>query len=132
MGCDITLFLEYKSHISSQWQPFGYGEYHLPRNYDMFAQMAGVRNKGREVLFHAKGMPYDVSEYVNEKYAKDKIHTNEIHSPSWLTKGEFALCVDAYSKSPQKDIVEYKAILAAMSAFESNDCDTRIIFWFTL
>jgi len=130
MGCDIHLFLEYKSPITNEWEPFGY-EYYIPRNYEMFAKMAGVRDKGQETIFQPKGFPENmseyVSEYVNEMYKK---YEGECHDGSWLNKEEFKICINGYKSGLPIDIIEYKAILASMELFEENGIETRIIFWF--
>ena len=125
MGCDIDLFLEYKNPITDEWMPFGYG-YFIPRNYEMFAKMAGVRDNGQETIFQPKGFPENISEYVNAMY---KQYEGEYHNVSWLNKEEFEICINGYKGSPM-DIIEYKAILVSMELFEENKIETRIIFWF--
>jgi len=125
MGCDINLFLEYKSPITNEWSVFGHG-YYMPRNYEMFAKMAGVRSEKQEIIFLPKGFPDNVTEYVNEECEKYK---NECHDLSWLSKEEFEFCISHYKNSPI-DIIEYRAILASMEIFEKNKIETRIVFWF--
>jgi hypothetical protein len=67
MGCDIHLYIEYKSKktefdgYDSGWQSFG-GSINPGRNYAMFALMADVRNYGDDklpVLVKRRGMPED-------------------------------------------------------------------------
>jgi len=72
MGCDINLYLEYESPITKDWLPFGYGFY-IPRLYDMFAKMAGVRSEGYDTIFRPKGLPADLSDYVKERYNKARV-----------------------------------------------------------
>ena len=131
MGTDIEIFLEYKSPTTDEWTVFGYG-YNIPRNYEMFSKMAGVRSDKYDALYVAKGLPSDLSEYVKEKYANVSIYEDMSHNPSWLSKNEFAYCVDKYSQSKQAEILEYKVLLASMVSFEELMCETRIVFWFIL
>ncbi len=67
MGCDIHLYIEYKSKKTEfdgydpGWQSFG-GSINPGRNYAMFALMADVRNYGDDklpVLVKRRGMPDD-------------------------------------------------------------------------
>ena len=67
MGCDIHLYIEYKSKKTAfdgynpGWQSFG-GSINPGRNYAMFALMADVRNYGDDklpVLVKRRGMPED-------------------------------------------------------------------------
>lgn len=59
MGCDIHPYIEVKPSSSSRW--LLYAEFWLPRDYMMFALLAGVRreSKGTEgiYLYEAKGLP---------------------------------------------------------------------------
>ena len=132
MGTDINVFLEYKSPITKEWEIFGYG-YYIPRNYEMFSRMAGVRSTNNyDVLYTAKGIPDDLSEYVKEKYDEENNYEELCHNPSWLNKNEFAYCIDTYSQGKQAEILEYKALLASMVLFEEFMCESRIVFWFML
>lgn len=81
MGCDIHLYIEYKSKKTEfdgykhKWQSFG-GRINPGRNYAMFALMAGVRNYGNElpVLIERRGMPDDAGYYAkddNQLYISD-------------------------------------------------------------
>jgi hypothetical protein len=77
MGCDIHLYIEYKSKnvefdgYKHKWQSFG-GRINPGRNYAMFALMADVRNYGElTVLFEQRGMPNDAGYYAtndNQRY----------------------------------------------------------------
>ena len=130
MGCDINIYLEYRSPITNDWEPFGYG-YSIPRNYDMFAKMAVVRAEKYNTIFQARGLPDDLSEYVKEMY--DKIPDDYLrHNPSWLNKNDFEVCVLSYDSSDISHIIEYKVILSSMSMFEEYNIETRIVFWFML
>ena len=131
MGCDINLFLEYKSPITRDWQPFGYG-YYISRVYSMFAKMAAVRSDGYKAIFQPRGLPKDLSDYVREEHEKVKTYEACCHTPSWLSKSDFCVCIEAHDAEAQMDIFEYKAILAVMTVFEEYGCDSRIVFWFCL
>lgn len=71
MGCDIHLYIEYKSKnvefdgYKHNWRSFG-GRINPGRNYAMFALMADVRNYDGEltVLFEQRGMPADAAYYA--------------------------------------------------------------------
>ena len=67
MGCDIHLYIEYKSKktefdgYNPGWQSYG-NRINPGRNYAMFALMADVRNYGDNklpVLVKRRGMPDD-------------------------------------------------------------------------
>jgi len=132
MGCDIDLYLEYKSPITGVWTPFSYGSYAIPRNYEMFAKMAGVRSEGREAIFQAKGFPEDASDFVKSEYEKGKPGSDCCHDSSWLCWQEFVICVYSYTAGPETDILEYKALCEAMDVLEAYGSETRIVFWFIL
>ena len=129
MGTDINLFLEYKSPITEEWTIFGYG-YYIPRNYEMFAKMAGVRSEKDDILYEAKGFPEDSTDDIKIEYEKYNKYEECCHTPSWLSKREFAHCIDTYNENTPNEILEYKAILASMALFEEYECETRIVFWF--
>jgi len=57
LGCDIHIFIEHKSKSSSVWYGFG-GEIFLPRNYNLFGLLAGVR--GGDSIFPPRGIPDDI------------------------------------------------------------------------
>lgn len=130
MGTDINVFLEYKSPLIKEWTIFGYG-YSIPRLYEMFAKMAGIRSEKYNILYAAKRFPEDATEFIKEEYNNMSNYEGCCHTPSWLSKNEFAHCIDTYSAN-QSQILEYKALLASMVLFEEYECETRIIFWFTL
>ncbi len=57
MGCDIHMYVEYKSKYNKNWSSFG-GRINPGRNYWMFGLIAKVRCKFNESL-SPKGMPED-------------------------------------------------------------------------
>ena len=113
MGCDIHLYIEYKSKdgYDPAWQGFG-GNINPGRNYAMFALMADVRNYGDDklpVLVKRRGMPDDAgytatddiriyisdvpsSRYVSTETAKSwvksgssKFINDKEGNPMWVT-----------------------------------------------
>lgn len=123
----------------------------------MFGFMAGVRID-YDNCFEPKGLPDDISDMVafeNVHYICDDIHSEDYvtsetakrwiddcnseyykdhwvtspdyHSHSWLTLKEFEECINLCEYNYK---LEYEAVLAAMKQIESNDCETRIVFWF--
>lgn len=74
MGCDIHFFVEYRPkkistrniEYSHEWRTFIHG-IHMPRNYNLFGIMAGVREgEGNKALFYPRGLPDDVGFYTRE------------------------------------------------------------------
>lgn len=77
MGCDIHAFIEYRSKsnegygegVTPSWFSFG-KEFHLSRDYSVFAHLAGVRmgNENIEPIAPDRGLPFDTTWEVNERY----------------------------------------------------------------
>ncbi len=63
MGCDIHIYIEYKTKNSSMWHCFG-ERLNPGRNYTMFGMLAGVREPELK-LFDPKGLPQKLS-YVTQ------------------------------------------------------------------
>ena len=84
MGCDIHAFIEYNTYGS--WSSHSAAQ--LPRNYAVFAALAGVRNYSFESdVPSPKGSPEDPGcQYSDavEEYGPDA------HSQSWATLKEFS------------------------------------------
>ena len=89
MGCDLHLHGEI--YISGQWHHYTSG--HMPRQYWMFAKMAGVRNPSPgkpgciEPLCDPRGLPADVSFVTRFEFGYDGAYG---HSHSWLDQKEIA------------------------------------------
>ena len=65
MGCDIHVHLEYKE--GGRWD--GTPQFRIPRNYGLFAALAGVRKYNSEVeSFLPRGVPNEVSTETREDY----------------------------------------------------------------
>jgi len=89
MGCDIHLYIEYKSKktefdgYETGWQSSG-GRINPGRNYAMFALMADVRNYGDNklpVLVKRRGMPDDVSYTASND---NRIYISETESEDYV------------------------------------------------
>jgi hypothetical protein len=68
MGCDIWAFVEY-GFDSGGYESIFQGSIWLQRNYQIFAALAGVRNRdNKPPLYPARGLPKDVSSAAFEGY----------------------------------------------------------------
>ena len=90
MGCDIHLYIEYKSKktefdgYNPGWQSFG-GSINPGRNYAMFALMADVRNYGDDklpVLVERRGMPDDAGYTATDN---NRIYISETKSEDYVS-----------------------------------------------
>lgn len=135
LGCDINLCIEYKRPSTTSWICLGNTVFDLPRNYQMFALMAGVRaNKGLS-QYPAKGVPETLSYFIALQVFEDadanfKVLKAFYHHYSWLTVEEFRCCINAYKN--EKSILDYEAVLATVEFLSIKGCESRIVFWFHL
>ena len=68
MGADIHLFAEVEEHRGT-FQAVSDGQFLMPRNYDLFAALAGVRaDEGFTPKFPPRGIPANVSQHVSDRY----------------------------------------------------------------
>ena len=91
MGCDIHLYIEYKSKktefdgYDSGWQSFG-GRINPGRNYAMFGLMANVRNCYSDgklpVLVEPRGMPEDAGYTATDD---NRIYISETKSEDYVS-----------------------------------------------
>ena len=87
MGCDIHLYIEYKSKdgYDPAWQGFG-GNINPGRNYAMFALMADVRNYYSDgklpVLVERRGMPDDAGYTATDD---NRIYISETKSEDYVS-----------------------------------------------
>lgn len=82
MGCDVHMHVEAK--IQGTWEHWC--NPHVPRNYEMFARMAGVRGDS-EPIAKPRGLPGDATtatQWDNYRWGDDG------HSHSWLSSQEAA------------------------------------------
>ena len=91
MGCDIHLHTEVKIH--GKWEH--YGSPNVPRDYGLFALMAGVR-KGNDdkPISLPRGLPKDVSTLT--KFASDYMGSDG-HSHSYLNANEIIILEKYYA-----------------------------------
>ena len=82
MGCDIHIHQEVK--IDGQW--WHYRETGLPRSYETFAKMAGVRGSEKPIA-EPRGLPDDVTKVT--KFDAD-LWGIGAHTHSWLGPEEIA------------------------------------------
>ncbi len=80
---------------------------------------------------------YSVADH-NDKGELKRVSGPDWHSHSWLNADELEAAMEHYKKKVMefwpadngKVPTEWLATLAAMRAFESNGCKTRLVFWF--
>lgn len=83
MGCDIHLHIEMK--VKGKW--LHYGCPHVDRDYDLFAMMANVRNRGHIIpISKPRGFPPDDISTITSICFENEKH--DAHSISWLNKEE--------------------------------------------
>lgn len=160
MGCDIHLYVERKlkngdwamvqnmdvpinDESLRPWGPNGEpqgGCWRLSgRNYNLFANLAGVRGFGPD----PKGLPGDLSPFVAEEYER---WLGDAHSASWSTPLEFMEAYidairthtdhDALDKYVQTRIKEGVEMALQQFMFDMCSLDTdqgeeyRFVYWF--
>lgn len=134
MAADIHVFPEWRdlSIGPDFWQ--GFGEIHLPRSYDAFGRIAGVRRNTRPVV-EPRGLPSNLSGTTEELYARDPY----LHTPTWLTADEWIRAVLQAERDRQEWMAEeaydptlfaYRAVGALLVNLEAQDIETRIIVAF--
>lgn len=82
MGCDVHIHQEVK--INGKWEH--YRETRIPRNYETFAKMAGVRGEA-EPIAEPRGLPDDVT--VMTQFCSDYDGADG-HTHTWLGAAEIA------------------------------------------
>lgn len=120
MGCDIHGPWLETCGPHGWWQ--GFAEFDLPRDYALFARLAGVRSwEGYPKMFDAKGFPPDV--HLPIRYEFEGPPSVVAHTPSWLDLSE--------ARQAAGDSIGMQAVVAAMEALEKQEgIRTRIVFWF--
>lgn len=134
MGCDIHVSVEIKH--KGKW--LHYSQPSMPRDYQMFALMANVRNSGDHTpISEAKGLPEDITDATKVIYSYDEA---DAHSESWLSSEEFTKLIKTYLKKQRNDISfehdYFGYLFGGVWEIEWKDEwpegleDYRIIFWF--
>jgi hypothetical protein len=94
MGCDIHLHTEIK--INGTWHH--YTEPRVPRCYELFGLMAGVRGDNDPIVA-PKGFPDDSSEVSRLMFERDG---PDAHTPSWIDAVEIKKLYKEIEKLPVK------------------------------
>lgn len=110
MGCDIHLHAEVKidydkiipgrtsgesDAIPLRWEH--YAHLSIPRNYDLFACMAGVRNyENIQPMVEPRGLPEDISGVTLFDWMRGM---GDWHTPSWFNAEEIAMLEDWAEKT---------------------------------
>ena len=119
MGCDIHAIVEFEDRHGDT-SSLALDEFWVPRNYPLFAALAGVRGDGPP----PKGRPEKETKWLSDSGMKSRYHG---HSHSWATVEEWELAlVSSETGSP-----EYWAILAAAKELIARGVQqVRISYWF--
>ena len=91
MGTDIHLFLEHKIGGGEEYFSLAKGELNLPRDYDVFAALAGVRTDAAP-LIPPRGFPSDASWDAHRSYYH-RVSDDETQYHDglwWIEKSEHA------------------------------------------
>ena len=91
MGADIHAYPEYTEATRTGWS--GFGRMSLPRDYDMFAKLAGVR--GDNQMIPLRGVPVDACMttrwdnqlYVSEDYPDSDGNCSPASAERWVNDG---------------------------------------------
>lgn len=135
MGCDIHLFTEVK--IRGEW--LFYGQIHMPRNYELFSLMAGIRGN-RQPIVSPKGIPSDLSCITRIHYMDYK---SDLHHASWFNQEEIEKLMKYIRGNEELYFGEkwlyiigwlfgnsYHGIAKYKSDYPDEIEDCRWIFWF--
>lgn len=110
MGCDIHLFLEIS--VGAEYSPLSSGEFYIPRDYALFAALAGVRAEpGFRPLIEGRGFPGDASVAAFTGYYRPVLSFDEakrLRMQGFVTPEEVAAehlkNVDRVASDARKDI----------------------------
>ena len=93
MGCDIHCHIEVK--VAGKWEHYSVPS--VPRNYELFALMANVRNRDGQVkpIATPKGIPDDITTITRLAYAG---WGEDAHSASWLSNFEVSQLRDEWER----------------------------------
>ncbi len=70
----------------------------IPRDYDLYGLMAGVRGEHR--LFEPRGLPEGSDSHIRRELGQTNPDMDGYHSYSWLTVAELHAVADAYLNEP--------------------------------
>ena len=78
MGCDIHAFIEIESGVAGEFDSLCYVEWSLPRHYELFAALAGVRGEAKP-LFPPRGIPNGLGVFgFSQCYRQIVCHTDAL------------------------------------------------------
>jgi hypothetical protein len=101
MGCDIWAFVEYGFGTGGYKALFD-GPILLPRNYIVFAALAGVRNRDEKPpLYEARGLPEDLSSSAFECYYSYVVDNAQVE----IFKGFHYVVIDKLSASDKNSLL---------------------------
>lgn len=135
MGCDIHFVIERrkKDAVGAPWVGVYSSDFSVGgrpqiarRNYDFFAEVAGVRGTTKNTVW-PRNVPEDISPLAWSQYMRSP---TDHHTPSHMTAAEF---VAAYRRAePLTD--ESRAPYDAYDMLGVDDLedewDHRVVFWF--
>jgi hypothetical protein len=142
MGCDIHSHAEKRNKETGAWEKvhdcFLSDEFHrreygkdrtdepfVYRNYNLFAFLAGVRNRiGCVPISFPKGIPDDVSDEVRHSY---NLWNYDSHSASYLYLRE--MLEYNYDEAREYLSEDYFKVIEELKAIGDPD-DVRVVFWF--
>lgn len=90
MGADIHIYVE-KLNDNNEWEYIymkdkdGDTVTWYPRDYTLFGLLAEVRREGYDDLTKVRGLPYNMSDEVNQAYEEYK---DDYHSATWYMLSE--------------------------------------------
>lgn len=101
MACDIWAFVEH-GFDSGGYEALFRGSLWLPRNYQIFAALAGVRNRdNKPPLYPARGLPKDLSSAAFEGYYSYVIERKDVE----LWTGFSFVMLDKLSSSERNTLI---------------------------
>ena len=159
MGCDIISFVERKNRETQKWEVVRdcikvneyYREFHGKdiisspfdwRNYDMYAFLAGVRNRSCITpIVEPRGIPNDASEEIVSLYNREPGHTSSYLTVEELLAFDYDRSISEMEEYLEEDDEEDpKTIREFLGTFFFNDLESlksigkpsmvRVIFWF--
>lgn len=142
MGCDIHMYVEYKStrDENSNWRCGDYFQMDDPvmdktdikrielsgdRNYDLFAVLADVRNYDLvDYISEPRGLPNDATEFVKREYAD---WAEDAHSCSYFTLQEL---IDYQEEHKPIDFLGHSILQPLIDKLKQRANDLNLIWDF--
>lgn len=130
MGCDVHMHIEIK--IQGTWEHWGNPQ--VPRNYEVFARLAGVRGDA-EPIDRPRGLPGDATtatQWDSYRWGDDA------HSHSWISSAEAADLM-SWSDAEKLDYhrrwdwvagTDFRGFIDFPDDRPKGLDDFRLVFWF--